>query len=57
LYLVVLKIVVSICDYEYHSPSHDFKCLEMVHNREVTRCIFHDMNYLMVITMGKTKKK
>jgi len=37
---------VSTCDYEYHDRGIDFKCLELIHNRKATRCIFHDINYL-----------
>ncbi len=47
----------STCDYEYRSGSVDFKCLELVHNREITRCIFHDVNYLKWNSNQKYKEE
>jgi hypothetical protein len=48
---------VSTCDYEYHGGSVDFKCLELVHGREMTRCMFHDINYLEDDNYEKNKEK
>jgi hypothetical protein len=45
------------CDYEYHSATVDFKCQELVHNRDVTRCIFHDINYLKGANYEKNKEE
>ena len=55
--LAVFKILVSTCDYEYHGGSVDFKCLELVHGREMTRCMFHDINYLGGDNYEKNKEK
>jgi hypothetical protein len=57
LYLVVSKVLVSTCDYEYHWESLNFTCLELVHNREATRCMFHDINYLKGDNYEKNKEK
>jgi hypothetical protein len=51
---------VSTCNYEYDYKYHDipkFKCLELVHNRDVTRCIFHDINYLKGDNYEKNKEE
>jgi len=48
---------VFTCDYEYHGGSVDFKCLELVHGREMTRCMFHDINYLEGDNYEKNKEK
>ena len=47
----------STCDYEYHWESLDFKCLEPVHNREATCCMFHDINYLKEDNYEKNRGK
>ena len=57
MYLVASKVLVSTCDYEYHIGSVGFKCLELVHNRNVTRCMFHDINYLKGDNYEKHKEE
>jgi uncharacterized protein YjbI with pentapeptide repeats len=48
---------VSTCDYEYKTKSVDFKCSELVHNRDATHCMFHDTNYLKGDNYEKNKEK
>jgi uncharacterized protein YjbI with pentapeptide repeats len=51
---------VSTCDYEYHNeavfPIH-FKCLELVHSSNATRCVFHDISYLEGDNYEKNKEE
>ena len=46
----------STCNYEYHGEGHNFKCLEMINNREATRCMFHDEKYLEGDNYEKNKQ-
>ena len=47
----------STCDYEHHSENLGLMLLELVHNREVTRSIFHDINYLKGDNYNKNKEQ
>jgi hypothetical protein len=48
---------VSTCEYEYNGVRISFKCLELVHNREAPRCIFHDISYLKGDNYQKNKEE
>jgi uncharacterized protein YjbI with pentapeptide repeats len=47
------------CKYRncYNIDDNIFKCLELVHNRDVIRCIFHDINYLKGDNYEKNKEE